>query len=219
MTKDEELQLIIKAQGGCIESQNLLVTANLGFIYKKAIHKKRYCPKYGFMTTDDIANILVIGLIDAIKKFDINRPTRLLTFAGFTMKTASNYYFSRSVMIRIPTGSTSDLSQEELLKLFEKTKVQVSTKEVIRHDENHTSNINDYNKEEYINRKHMAVKLYKAIEKLPPKQKYVILEKLKGRIDKEIAEQLQCSTQRVSQHYQKAKAVLHGYLRNEAVCR
>lgn len=73
---DRTLNLIIKAQKGDQEAQNILVKENIGLVW--SIVKRFKCRD---AETEDIFQVGCIGLIKAIKKFDPDFDVRFSTYA------------------------------------------------------------------------------------------------------------------------------------------
>lgn len=76
LTKDEFLQLIFRAQNGDSEAENFLVENNIGLV-RSVVRRflNRGC-EY-----DDLIQIGSIGLLKAIKKFDVSFDVRFSTYA------------------------------------------------------------------------------------------------------------------------------------------
>lgn len=80
LTKSVELDLIIKAQGGDDKAMETLILHNIRYIFKLGM-------KYGVLSnyrhrTDDIFQEGVIGLMTAIRRFDVTCGLKLSTYSA-----------------------------------------------------------------------------------------------------------------------------------------
>jgi len=78
ISRDEERELIKRAQAGDKNAKQKLVEVNLRFIAQQA--SKFATP--GTEEWEELIAVGTIGLLKAIDRFDLSRNTRLLTFAG-----------------------------------------------------------------------------------------------------------------------------------------
>lgn len=85
ISKEEEYRLIALAQGGDPSKKQVAIAALLkaheAFLWKKVRAKKRYFSEN--IRPEDLLQEARMGLMHAIKKFDPERDTRLLTYAGW----------------------------------------------------------------------------------------------------------------------------------------
>lgn len=92
LTEEEEKELIINFQtkGDLISAQKL-ITSHLRLAAKIALTYKRYG-----LPMSDVISEANIGLMQAVKKFDMNKKVRLATYAIWWIKAAINDYVLRS---------------------------------------------------------------------------------------------------------------------------
>jgi RNA polymerase sigma-32 factor len=92
LTEDEEKELIINFQTkGDLVSAQKLITSHLRLAAKIALTYKRYG-----LPMSDVISEANIGLMQAVKKFDMNKKVRLATYAIWWIKAAINDYVLRS---------------------------------------------------------------------------------------------------------------------------
>ncbi len=83
LTREQELRLVRRAQEGSRRACNRLIEANMGFVYQLA-HK--IAPRCHTMDADDLAHEGVHGIRHAIRKFDLSRPVKFLTYAAWWIR-------------------------------------------------------------------------------------------------------------------------------------
>lgn len=109
LSREEEKQLIIKAQKGDQSAMNKLIESNLKFVVKVA---SKFQGKG--LTLSELISEGNIGLIKAIKRFDIKRETKLITYAVWWIRQAIQYaIYEKNRLIRIPAKTLSTLSKIE----------------------------------------------------------------------------------------------------------
>ena len=92
LTEEEETNLIRDFQyNGNIEAAQKLVTSHLRLAAKIALTYRRYG-----LPMADIVSEANIGLMQAVKKFDLEKKVRLATYAIWWIKAAINDYILRS---------------------------------------------------------------------------------------------------------------------------
>jgi RNA polymerase sigma-32 factor len=92
LTEEEEKELIINFQTkGDLVSAQKLITSHLRLAAKIALTYKRYG-----LPMSDVISEANIGLMQAVKKFDMNKKVRLATYAIWWIKAAINDYVLRS---------------------------------------------------------------------------------------------------------------------------
>ncbi|MBQ2884735.1 MAG: RNA polymerase factor sigma-32 [Alphaproteobacteria bacterium] len=92
LTDAEEKELIINFQTkGDLASAQKLITSHLRLAAKIALTYKRYG-----LPMSDVISEANIGLMQAVKKFDMNKKVRLATYAIWWIKAAINDYVLRS---------------------------------------------------------------------------------------------------------------------------
>lgn len=81
LSREEEHELAIRAQAGDGEATNALVEANLRYVVAVVLQYRRY----GIRTSELIAEGN-LGLMMAVRKFDPERGTRFVTYAGYWIR-------------------------------------------------------------------------------------------------------------------------------------
>lgn len=81
LSREDEHELAIKAQAGDGAATNALVEANLRYVVAVALQYRRY----GIRTSELIAEGN-LGLMMAVRKFDPERGTRFVTYAGYWIR-------------------------------------------------------------------------------------------------------------------------------------
>lgn len=92
LTEEEEKQLMIEFQTkGDLASAQKLITSHLRLAAKIALTYRRYG-----LPMSDVISEANLGLMQAVKKFDMNKKVRLATYAIWWIKAAINDYILRS---------------------------------------------------------------------------------------------------------------------------
>jgi RNA polymerase sigma-32 factor len=92
LSEDEEKQLILNFQSkGDLASAQKLITSHLRLAAKIALTYRRYG-----LPMSDVISEANLGLMQAVKKFDMNKKVRLATYAIWWIKAAINDYVLRS---------------------------------------------------------------------------------------------------------------------------
>lgn len=102
LTEEEENKLLIDfKQNGNLHAAQILTTSHLRLAAKIAMQYRRYG-----LPLADLISEANIGLMQAVKKFDINKKVRLATYAIWWIKAAINDYILRSwSLVKIGTVS------------------------------------------------------------------------------------------------------------------
>lgn len=109
LSREEERQLIIKAQNGNQTAMNKLIECNLKFVVKVA---SKFQGKG--LTLSELISEGNVGLIKAIKRFDVKRGTKLITYAVWWIQQAIQYaIYEKNRLIRIPAKTISTLTKIE----------------------------------------------------------------------------------------------------------
>ena len=109
LSREDERQLIIKAQNGNQTAMNKLIECNLKFVVKVA---SKFQGKG--LTLSELISEGNVGLIKAIKRFDVKRGTKLITYAVWWIQQAIQYaIYEKNRLIRIPAKTISTLSKIE----------------------------------------------------------------------------------------------------------
>lgn len=92
LTEEEEKQLMMNFQTkGDLASAQKLITSHLRLAAKIALTYRRYG-----LPMSDVISEANLGLMQAVKKFDMNKKVRLATYAIWWIKAAINDYILRS---------------------------------------------------------------------------------------------------------------------------
>ena len=76
LTREEEYELAVQAANGNTKARNLLILSNIPY----AIKYSRSFKGYKF-DDEDLVQIALIGLIEAVDKFDFEKGFRIITYA------------------------------------------------------------------------------------------------------------------------------------------
>lgn len=138
LSQAEERLYLQKCREGDLEAKNILIERNLRLV---AHIVKKY--QGGDEETDDLISIGTIGLIKAISTFDLNKASRLSTYAArcieneLLMMFRSKKKYSREVSLYEPIGTDKEGNEISLLDVVEGPPVDVvedySTREDVRH--------------------------------------------------------------------------------------
>ncbi|MBR3662397.1 MAG: RNA polymerase sigma factor RpoH [Alphaproteobacteria bacterium] len=92
LSEEEEHQLVMRfKQQGDLQAAQTLITSHLRLAVKIALTYRRYG-----LPTADLISEANIGLMQAVKKFDVNKNVRLSTYAILWIKAALNDFVLRS---------------------------------------------------------------------------------------------------------------------------
>ena len=98
LTREEEVDLALRARDGDSEAMNRLVEANLGFVVMIAARYRQYGVPF-----EDLLNEGNLGLIQAVQRFDASRGIKFITFAVWWIRKAILAALSRGMdPVRIP---------------------------------------------------------------------------------------------------------------------
>jgi len=107
LTKEEQSYLIIKAKAGCKKSQNKLVVSCVKFIIMLA-------GKYGKRTGIEFEELIaegVMGLIDAIRAFDVTKSSGFLTYAAHWIKRGFREFRYKNRALSMPKNVSVQLDK------------------------------------------------------------------------------------------------------------
>lgn len=118
LTEEQEISLITDLQqNGNMQAAQILVTSHLRLAAKIAMTYRRY----GLPLTDIISEAN-IGLMQAVKKFDLSKKVRLATYAIWWIKAAINDYILRSWSL-VKIGSSA--AQKKLFYNLKRIKARL----------------------------------------------------------------------------------------------
>ena len=119
LTEEQEISLITDLQqNGNMQAAQILVTSHLRLAAKIAMTYRRY----GLPLTDIISEAN-IGLMQAVKKFDLSKKVRLATYAIWWIKAAINDYILRSWSL-VKIGSSA--AQKKLFYNLKRIKARLA---------------------------------------------------------------------------------------------
>ena len=118
LTEEQEISLVNDLQqNGNMQAAQILVTSHLRLAAKIAMTYRRY----GLPLTDIISEAN-IGLMQAVKKFDLSKKVRLATYAIWWIKAAINDYILRSWSL-VKIGSSA--AQKKLFYNLKRIKARL----------------------------------------------------------------------------------------------
>lgn len=118
LTEEQEIALVTDLQqNGNMQAAQILVTSHLRLAAKIAMTYRRY----GLPLTDIISEAN-IGLMQAVKKFDLSKKVRLATYAIWWIKAAINDYILRSWSL-VKIGSSA--AQKKLFYNLKRIKARL----------------------------------------------------------------------------------------------
>lgn len=100
LTREEELALIIKAQSGDRSAEAELLERHKDFIWKSAI--RYHSRSSNALDVEDCAQIAAIGVLKAIRLFDVNSGVVLLTFAFPCVQSEFSIHLQYNGVIKCP---------------------------------------------------------------------------------------------------------------------
>jgi RNA polymerase primary sigma factor len=109
LSREEEQELIKRAQAGDREAMNKLIESNLKFVVTVA---SKFQGKG--LSLSELISEGNLGLIKAIKRFDISRNTKLITYAVWWIQQAiQSAILEKNRLIRIPAKTVSTIGKLE----------------------------------------------------------------------------------------------------------
>lgn len=109
LSKEDQIELVRKAQAGQLWARDLLITSNTGLVYSRAAKFKNA----GNVEFDDIVQEGFVGLIKAIEKYEFDRGASFATYAVIQIDgTIKTYISDKSRTVRIPINKITDLRRQ-----------------------------------------------------------------------------------------------------------
>lgn len=109
LSREEERVLIKKAQSGDEKAMNKLIESNLKFVVKVA---SKFQGKG--LSLSELISEGNMGLIKAIKRFDLSKNTKLITYAVWWIQQSIQYaIYEKNRLIRIPAKTITTISKIE----------------------------------------------------------------------------------------------------------
>ena len=198
LSKEEELDLLISAKNGNLNSKNKLVKSNLKYVVQVS-------KKYQGMgiDLDDLISFGSIGLVIAIDRFDLNNDVKFITFAIYYVRAEIKKSLNDlSRLVRIPSHKTK--VDNKYLKTYN---LSLSDDENIKMCDNIQSDTQ-------IEENSLNIDINRSLNYLPDKQRDVIkmyygIDYNKPKTMDEIALELNISNERVRQLIRRGEKVLY----------
>lgn len=228
-----------------VENRNILVLEYLDLVNKMVNIQMRLYHTFNPDLKEEFYSIGVIGLIDAIQKFDYSKNVKFETYASFRVKGAIIDYIrkqdivsrglrekekaiknARENLINRNQREPSEVEIAEELNIsleeYSKTINQVAQADLLSFEEMVDNGIGvkqtEYNVEKKIEEKELKEYLAKAITELPEREQYIVSMYYKDELKlKDIGKILDLSESRVSQLLKKAINSLRNYLKKESI--
>lgn len=86
LDNDQIIELIKQAQAGCENAKTKIIESNYKLVFHYARQFKNATNKIAVIDIDDLINEGMIGLINAIDKFDLSMNVKFSYYAGFHIK-------------------------------------------------------------------------------------------------------------------------------------
>ncbi|MFP4457663.1 MAG: sigma-70 family RNA polymerase sigma factor [Clostridia bacterium] len=226
-----------------VENRNILVLEYLDLVNKIVNIQMRLYHTFNPDLKEEFYSIGVIGLIDAIQKFDYSKNVKFETYASFRVKGAIIDYIrkqdivsrglrekekainnARENLINRNQREPSEIEIAEELNIsieeFSKTINHIAQADLLSFEEMVSNGIgikqSDYDVEKKLEEKELQEYLAKAISNLPEREQYVISMYYKDELKlKDIGRILDLSESRVSQLLKKAVSNLRDYLKRQ----
>jgi RNA polymerase sigma-32 factor len=121
LSREEEHELALRVRAGDIEAAHALVTANLRFVVAVALQYRRYgIPLWELIEEGSL------GLMLAVRKFDPDRGTRFVTYAGYWIRA---YVLDLVVKSTSMVGAGSGVLRSKLFFRLRRERAQIATLE------------------------------------------------------------------------------------------
>ncbi len=120
LTAEEEKECLLRLNEGDLAAQDILVQKNMRLV---AHMVKKYASSDA--ETEDMISVGTIGLIKAIKSFDVNKGSRFATYAAkcidneLLMMLRSNKKKSREVSLNEPVGTDKEGNEVSIIDFLE----------------------------------------------------------------------------------------------------
>lgn len=112
LTKDQERELLEKAQGGDRKARNEMMEHNLKLAFWIAKKYKEKIRNNSSVSFEDLVQEANLGLVKAIEKFDLNMDTKFSTYAfNWITLRITRFIDNHSREIRIPIHTIQDIRQ------------------------------------------------------------------------------------------------------------
>lgn len=243
LTNDELNELIIQAKNGDAKAQNKIIESNLRLVCYYANELQSALKKIAVIDLDDLISEGVIGMSEAIQRFDIQKEIKFSYYAGFYIKkNMMATIMNDSKLIRIPQNKQTSIKKitEIIEKLFQENEGLIDESELTENKEYKEGYFNYYfNNINYVNlddedelfkmggedsndydNEYNQLKIKNVLKKLKPNQRHIIqhffgLNGFERLTQTQIAERLGITKQRVNQLFTQGKDNLKQLLSKE----
>ena len=136
-TKQEQRELIKRAQAGDIGARNEMVVNNMPFVRLTVLRLQHsgsfYCPRY--LTFEDLVHAGAFGLIRAIEKFNLKRKEAFTTYARHWIRHFVRDHINFSKLRRLPNWvfdnkkkvPTSSEKTQRAVRHYRSTKLELES--------------------------------------------------------------------------------------------
>ncbi len=225
LSQDAVLELIKKAQGGCIKSRNRVIEGNVRLVI--SIVKRMGCFKSSNVM--DLISEGNLGLFTAIEKFDVKRGNTFSTYATHWIRQKIGRYIgNQNLVVRIPVYVHERISKirkkESMGKKLTEQETTYLEKNCIKYvlldkpleggNLHQEINAHDIISDESIDvheklcKKECSMEYLDALDKMEPRDRFIIIGRDAGRILQEVGTDLGISRERVRQLEKIARAEL-----------
>lgn len=193
LEKSEVMELIVKAQAGDLEARNRVVMTHMRAVMKFA-HKFSVNSRY---SANDLISVGCLGLMEAIKRFEVDRGLAFLTFAyHWIRKEILEFKGKNKTVVRVPKGSRQ--SRMFRSKAVNDAMDVADSPAFASHLCDLTCFTYSSTVEEKMDLEYLAGKLDYAIESLTKLEQHVIRGRLAGKMLREIGLGIDCNFQKTS---------------------
>ena len=119
--KEETLELIEKAQNGCLLSRNKIVELNAPLVHKEAWRRARGFPSHPLLDKEDLFQEGIIGLMRAIDTYDSSKASFSTYAVPWIKQKIGRYIQNNYSKIRIPVHAQQLKNKKNLTKIQKKT--------------------------------------------------------------------------------------------------
>ncbi len=119
LTREAEHELAVRARAGDREAENRLVEANMRYVTAVALQYRRYGVRIGDLIAEGN-----LGLMMAVRKFDPERGTRFVTYAGYWIRA---YILDTVVRSTTMVGAGSGPLQSKLFFRLRRERARVAS--------------------------------------------------------------------------------------------
>lgn len=215
LTREEEYEMVRRAQAGDLDARNDMVVWNVPFIHVvvERMMTVEYYRIHGVYP--DMVQAGVFGLIRAIEKFDLSRakPVKFLTYASYWIRAQIQYDVFYGVLFRLPTYAMQEQHKnpnahyntsaktKAAIDRFKRMSFSVST-ETLEYDliRSVTQTVfESKTKAENFDSREYAALIKGLIEDLPDQQRMVIKGRMAGSTFKAIGEKVGLTPERIRQ--------------------